>query len=335
MYALSMLAATVHAGAILLWLRLPSWRSVVAVIGSGAILLYSHPYGAFAAASIAAAAMVTVVLERTAWRRAIMLVLIYVAIVATFLPWLLVSLDVAQRLIGEGFWIERPTAGRALGMIREVAGGWFGLGLLGTGGVIAIASLLSGISSPADSQRRQATIVLLGLAVGPIAVGFTISQVTTPILLSRYLICSLPAWIALASIGYARIAAGRVVSLVGLVVVGGLSVSAAAQLRYPIHDEDWRAAARYLRDNLQPADCLVLSTPKIVPPLDYYQVENPDCTFERLRDAVGVVDPGKRLFAVASHSRTGMREIRTALPGNWTTHSGFGGVRIAVREPAP
>lgn len=335
MYALLMLAATLHSGAILLWLRLLSWRNVLAVIGSGAMLLYSHPYGAIAAASVASGAMVAVLLDRTGWRRALMLVLLYAAIAVTFLPWFLVSLGVAQRLIEEGFWIDRPTLVRALGMIREVAGGWFGLSVLAVGGVIAIASLLSATILPEDRQGRQATIVLLGLAVGPIAIGFIASQVTTPILLSRYLICSLPAWIALASIGYVRIAAGRVVSLVGLVLVGGLSVGALAQFRYPIQAEDWRSAARYLRDNLQPTSCLVLSTPKIVPPLDYYGVEYPKCTFERLRDAVGVVGPGPRLIAVASHSRTGIKDIESALPGNWTRPRGFRGIQLAVREPGP
>jgi hypothetical protein len=95
-----------------------------------------------------------------------------------------------------------------------------------------------------------------------------------PLLISRYLLGSLPAWLLLASIGITRLA-GRT----GVAVVAFLMASLAifGLLIGPGKRQDWRAVAALFAQQKQVGDCVVIYHSYMVTPFGYYYRKQIPC----------------------------------------------------------
>jgi hypothetical protein len=116
--------------------------------------------------------------------------------------------------------------------------------------------------------------VLVGWAFGPFLLGWAISLITVPILHGRYLIGSLPALIAIASVGIARFTATTARLLVA-VAATAIVASIGLTSESPRPREDWRSAGKYISERLAPTDCVVVTTATRA--LKYYVREPFDC----------------------------------------------------------
>ena len=335
MYALLLLTSSLYVAAVIAWLSQPSPRLALAVIGSGAAMLYSHPYGFFALASVGLGGLIVLIPNRAEWRRVMVFVLLGVAVLATYLPWLLTTLQTAQHLVDKGFWIKWPDSSDAFQYLLSLAGGPLGLGLLLAGFVLALRPTRVARVSEEPPGSTGAIIVLSCLAFGPLLMGYVVSQITTPVLVARYLICSLPALIVLAAMGYARLGSSMPRLILQVALVGGLTVPAVAQIDYPRHTEDWRSLARHLKTTMAPDDCLVMAVPFLIGSLRYYGIQTPECFFNSLEEAAKSVDSNRWLIAVVSHYSGGVDGAQAALPGSWSTPVRFGNaISVIVRQPA-
>ena len=254
---------------------------------------------------------------------------------ATYLPWLLLTLRVARDLIENGFWIKRPDIGDAFEYLMRVAGGPLGFGLLLAGLVLALL-LPRDTEASGEPKRSWSAIIVLGcLAFGPLLIGYAVSQVTTPILVARYLIGSLPALIALAAIGYGRLGSSTPRLALQLALIGGLMAPATAEVEYPRHPEDWRSLASNLKATVASDDCLMIAVPFIFRALQYYGTKKPDCFFNSVEEAVEHGDSKHRLIAIVSHFPGGVGKMKAALPGTWSPLLRFGDeISVLVRRPA-
>jgi mannosyltransferase len=335
MYALLMLTSSLYAAAVLAWLSQPSRRLALAVIGSGAAMLYAHPYGFFALTSVGLGGLLVLIVDRAGWRRFLGFVLLGGAVLVTYLPWLFMTLRTARDLVDKGFWIKRPDSVDAFQYLLSLAGGRLGLGLLLAGLILALLPFAATRISGGPARSRGAIIVLSCLTFGPLLMGYMVSQITTPILVARYLICSLPALLVLAAVGYGRLGSSLQRLILQLALIGGLMVPAVAQIDYPRHPEDWRSLSRYLRTTIAPDDCLVTAVPYTLNPLRYYGTQTPECFFSSVEEAAKHADSNRWLIAVVSHFVGGVDGVKAALPGNWSPPLRFGNtISVIVRQPA-
>jgi hypothetical protein len=173
------------------------------------------------------------------------------------------------------------------------------------------------------------------LAFGPLLMGYVVSQITTPILVARYLICSLPALLVLAAVGYGRLGSSMQRLILQLALIGGLMVPAVAQIDYPRHREDWRSLASYLRTTMATDDCLVTAVPYILDSMRFYGTQTPQCFFKSVKEAAEHADSNRWLIAVVAHFNGGVDGVKAALPGSWSAPLRFGnGISVIVRQPA-
>lgn len=165
-------------------------------------------------------------------------------------------------------------------------------------------------------------------------IGYVISRITTPVLVPRYIIGSLPALIVLAAMGYGRL--GSSLRMLGfqLALICGLMLPVLAGVSYPRTGEDWRSLASYLEGFARPDDCLLLSRSFLLRPLEYYGIDSPACFFGSVNQAARRADSGRRLIAVVAHYERGLEGVKAALPGDWSPPTAFGDkLQLAVREP--
>jgi hypothetical protein len=166
--------------------------------------------------------------------------------------------------------------------------------------------------------------------------GYLVSQITTPILVSRYLICSLPALVVLGAIGFGRLGSSVQRLVLQVALIGGLMMPAVAQLDYPRHKEDWRSLAQHLKTTAAPDDCLMVAVPYIFGSLRFYGFEQPECFFNSVDEAAKRADSKRWLIAVVSHYGGGVDGVKAALPGSWSSPVRFGdAISVIVRQPAP
>jgi mannosyltransferase len=116
--------------------------------------------------------------------------------------------------------------------------------------------------------------LLLTWLLGPPLLGLVASVTLQPLLISRYLLGSLPAWLLLGSIGITRLA-GRT----GVVVVAFLMASLATfgLLIGPGKRADWRAVAASFAQQKHVGDCVVIYRSYMAKPFEYYYREQIPC----------------------------------------------------------
>ena len=116
--------------------------------------------------------------------------------------------------------------------------------------------------------------LLLTWLLGPPLMGLIASVTLQPLLISRYLLGSLPAWLLLASIGITRLAGRTGVAVVAFLMA---SLAAGGLLIGPGKRQDWRAVATLFAQQKHVGDCVVIYHRYMVTPFAYYYREQIPC----------------------------------------------------------
>jgi hypothetical protein len=148
-------------------------------------------------------------------------------------------------------------------MLRNLTGSWLVI-------FVGLALLPIWPRSFRPAGWLHPTSLLLCWTFGPLAMGLIASVVIEPVLLSYYLIGSLPPAIVLASLGLATIIRTQRTFVIAVAIV---AVLCAASFIYasPPQRDDWRGAVAYL-DEVLPADaCVAVSVEWLRLPVDYYR----------------------------------------------------------------
>lgn len=336
MYSLLMLTSTLFCATTLLWLQRASVGRGLLMVLAAFALVHSHPYGTFAWLCVGGAGLLALIL-RQGWRRAPAYLGWQFLIFVLFVPWIIVMMRVATDVVRRGFWIDQPDLARVFTYTLELTGGPLGLALFAAGWLLALpwaGKILRPLDASAEAPtvKQDAVILLIALAVGPMLIGYVLSQITTPILVPRYVICSLPAMTILAAIGLARLAPKGAELAAPLALVGLLLVPPNAMARQPRHSEDWKSLVTYLHTNMRDGDCVLVNTDHGQRVLDYYQFARPACYFRSVDDAVGKLGNAR---LIAADDGADLSPIKQAFPGIWTAEQNFGrGLALAIREPA-
>jgi mannosyltransferase len=262
MYSLLALAATLYAATSFHYLRAPSLPRGAWVSLAGLALVYSHPYGALDWIAIAVAFAVFVLPAMSPPPRTMLVwAASNIIVAAGFAPWALILAVRAYGIAAGGFWIPAPTSPFVVNNLTTLASGRLFGGLILIGVVLGIVGRL----------RRDVAMLCVWI-VAPVAIGFVASILSTPILLSRYVIGSLPPLLLLSAFGWTKYAAKDwrgAILLTAVVAIAGLAL-----LRYTLHHDakdDWRGVASFLDEREQPTDCVLVVPGYYVTPLNYYR----------------------------------------------------------------
>lgn len=323
MYALLACATTLYVGTILRMMVAPNPARALWSVLAGALLLYSHPYGAFAWAFIAASAAVLLLLYRRDGLCSLgKFILLQIATFLLFVPWAWILLTRVQ-VVSEGFWIGRPTLDGVVTMLRVLASGYYGVAFLVLGWLLAIfwRPAPSVFDRKPKVPLRIGVPILVAAIVGPFLAGLSISLVATPILVPRYLIGTVPPGVILASLGYANLVTSwRRLSIVLAAVGSVLSLTFIGA--NVIHNEEWRELASYLRPVLKIQDCLFFSAGYISQDLDFYGAKLPEChgDYEDIGQYTIPIGDAPTIYIVRAHSAHSADELRDGLPisGQWS-----------------
>jgi len=327
-YSLMLFASTWHLGAIL-WAENKAPRRVyVGVFCSAVLLLYAHPFGSLEIASISATLAALAIMLPSRRRQFVALLAAEIVAVLAFLPWASILAGVAKRLTTDGFWIDRPTPGMLLAYLQTVAGGpLLGPGLL----ALVIFGLVMKARWRGDVPARASSLWLaLAVAVGPTLIGFVISQVTTPILIPRYMIGTLPGILALAAVPLSNWSIDSKRYLAAIVAVLGLA--SVALTREPTrHVEDWRGLAHDLSLTPDQQYCL-LGNRSAVRALSFY-MPRPTCVVTDLSDesVTHTFQIASRVLILDSHIANRLDQITPLFPtGSHVETRDYGNVHLLI-----
>ncbi|MEQ1770859.1 MAG: glycosyltransferase family 39 protein [Devosia sp.] len=277
MYALLALSATVFGWSVLRYITAPVPTRPWWMLGSGVALLYSHYFGPLDWISILAGAGVITLVFLKRWRRLFALAAWQVIPALAFLPWAAVLLNRAKTLTDEGFWIPSISAVSVIDNLWNLMSGSYGM-LLILIGLVALVwpRMRSDAQLPVPLQPPHLLFMAIA-AVLPIVLGIMTSLLVEPVLLGRYIIGSLPPFVALAAIGLVRLA-GRVM-LRRLVVAAVTVFCLVMAYRYGWQPpkQDWRAAARVVASQSAQTDCVVVTPAYFRSSLLYYLGDPPTC----------------------------------------------------------
>ncbi len=283
-YTLFTLTAILFAGATFRALETDRriWH-VASAIGA-LLLLYTHAYGGLLWLSVAAA----VGASAKAWgdpdRKVLLHWVVGQAIAGLlFLPWAFILARHYHAIVVRGFWVQRPTPEFLLQLVKDLAsGGPLAVALL-AGTIVALAPsrmFAARTQAPEEVHSHEALrrAICLAWLLGPLVIGLALSVISQPILFDRYVICSLPAWLILASIGLCRIGqvGGRVV------LAGGLALTVAGALAsfctyWTTQHEDARGTVKAYLDAAAPSDCVFAIDPIVTMEVYYYLRNRPPC----------------------------------------------------------
>jgi uncharacterized membrane protein len=313
MYALLACSATVLAGTVLSFAERPRWWIGAASILAAIVLLYSHPYGALTWGAIGLGIAPLLIMRRQ-WSRLLVLAGLQLLALVAFTPWLGILVTRAALIRDNGFWIEPVTPWSLFQMLVQLLSGPF----LFAAVVVGIR-LAFGRPSPtpiADTERpdtRAVLVFLLVWALLPILAGVALSYTIRPMLISRYVIASLPPLLLVTAIGFLRLPWSRS----GAVGLGALAFAALIGLfAYNLRPrDDLRGIAGWLAANLRPGDCLV-TIPEALIGLQYYYREPIPCftTFRAISSIKSLGTPTRILaLETLSTDLTGLDRLGTEI----------------------
>jgi mannosyltransferase len=283
MYALLAFTATLFVLTVVYATRRPNWPTLTGCAAAGTALLYSHVYGSFVFAGVNIVVLTALVLHShwfaVDWKKWVAAQAIPVFL---FLPWALILWGRAQ-VVMEGFWVPEPTARFLLKQASHLAGGRLSLGILSTLAGLSLINL--GTFSPRSWQMESTAptmanpqlrsdwqiAILLGWLIVPISSVYLISVFSQPILLDRYLICVLPAFLLLAARGVRTFSFSlpTTASILGIAVLAAiLNLPFSTFAKKP--GIDYRQAARELSIRYLPSDRIIFSIPQAIVPFQYY-----------------------------------------------------------------
>lgn len=305
-YALFAFCATLFVLAIFMALRSGGWRWYAMSAIAALLLLYTHPYGPLLWGSVGAAILFCAAALPGVRVRHLKLVAWQMLPAVCFVPWAFILLQRTEAINAQGFWIPYPTPSYVLGILSNIA---YGDVMLAIAVPAILAALVWPLPRPGDAaptqqdiSRFEARAILFAWLIGPFVLGLAISLVAQPILIARYLICSLPAGVLLMAIGFSRLMVNRVLSAAAVAV---LIVGVVSSLRtdYPAFRRDWRGVAAFISESLRPEDCLAVIKDVGSIPFWYYFRRVPDCVFavENLTTFETGAIASRRLWLVVNH----------------------------------
>lgn len=270
MYSLLAFAATAYAWAVFRLLeRRGSWATLLLSV-TGAILVYSHPYGALTWAGIGLGA-VLVLVSRRDWAGLGRLVGAGFATALIFLPWAIILLGRARVIETTGFWIEMPTAWSAFEDLYELSGHLIILVL------VAVPLLFVRRGRLVPLHLGFAPVFLASWVAVPVLLGFAASLLFEPIFHPRYLLGTLPAWILL----YALVLMALLRSFRTRVIAAALTLLLSIVVLVtdsPAPRNDWRGTAAATQRLYQADDCVMMDDHYRRVALDYYWRDAARCT---------------------------------------------------------
>jgi uncharacterized membrane protein len=287
MYALLACGATLFAGTSLRFVLTGRWPWAAASLACAVALLYSHVYGGLTWAAVSLGCL-AVLARRGARRRVVLFLGLEMLALLAFLPWLLV-LFARARAVGEaGFWIPPLTPWGLFQVLVQLAGGPFMLAAVAVGARLCFRGAAPAAARPAigpEADRLDAVLLLCCWFGLTLVAGIALSLAVRPMLLSRYLIGTLPALLLFAGVGLAPVLSRPRRRL----ALGGLAIAAMTGLLVyaPRARDDFRGLAEYLHAELRPDDCVVM-IPEAAFALGYYlDTAGVPCllTARRLEDA--------------------------------------------------
>jgi mannosyltransferase len=283
-YALLSLTATLFAGATIQALETNRRKWHAASSATALLLLYSHNYGLLLWLSLSVAIIASAKICRDPDEKVLTRWVGWQAVaVLLFLPWAVILWGQFGHIETAGFWIQRPDAAFMVDLVENLA----------SGGVMALALFAAAALALAPASRRPVApaeipfasqghvtlrrLFLLAWLFGPLLLALIASLTSQPILIPKYLIGSLPAWLILASMGFARLDRmwGRWVAAVAI-------LGAIVNLWFyePVRHEDARAIAAAYLERAQPAECVFIFRPYGAIAVEYY-LRNPPACFLR------------------------------------------------------
>jgi mannosyltransferase len=202
MYALFAFTTILFLYTVLHASRHPSRISLTGCALAAVLLLYSHPYGVFVLAAVNAVVVIAL-LTRAEWTRVNWKEWTTPQLLAifAFLPWFIILFIRMQHIVSQGFWIPAPNGEFVLAQLEYLAGGRLPLTVLT---VLAVLAIFLSPEKESDNILHTCLfdwrkLMLVSIICVPILGGYLVSVVVKPILLSRYLICVLPACFLLAA----------------------------------------------------------------------------------------------------------------------------------------
>jgi mannosyltransferase len=276
-YALALLLVVLATYALIRWLDEPSVLWTAVYVGAASLSIYAHLFSLYVIAAHAASLLARRrTLPRLSWT-----VGMYALVAILLVP---LMLYFATGYTGQLWWVRSPT-------LHDLH--------------TAFLSLTGGAGSPAHphSGRRflllgYAAACLLGLVAAawrwrvdrnssvawpyalvlawlsfPTLGGFVVSF-WKPMFVDRYLIVALPPLAMLAGAGLAEIRL-RGIRLAALGALVGLSLAQVVLQYGDQTKEDWRAAAAYVSASAKPGDAVVVYSPYMRMPFEYYFDRSP------------------------------------------------------------
>ena len=303
MYTLLAFAATAYGWATFRALeRSGPWPAAL-LAATGALLVYSHPYGALTGAGIGLGALV-VLLQRRDWTGLAWLVGAGAATALAFLPWALILLGRAQVIESTGFWIAPPT-------VLSVGADLFELtGWLAALVAIAVPLLLARRHRLVPQRLDVAPVVLASWVAVPALLGVIGSLLFEPIFLPRYLLGTLPAWLLL----YALALVSLLASLGARAIAVALSLLVSILVLIfdsPGPRTDWRDAVADAKALYQPGDCVLVDFDYHRVALDYYWRDPDRCTIpgDASAELAAAEAPAGRLFVFTDMGTEGSEAL--------------------------
>lgn len=243
-------------------------KNILLYIFTTILLLYTHLYGIFIL--LAQNVYILITFSQKQKRKILKPWLLYQCVIAIcFLPWIQLVLIQIQA-IHSHFWIPRPTILSLVSTFISYTGSLFVFILLLT---ILFTNLIHYINSlktkKTDKKEKSNKLLLLILwCLLPVAIPFTISQVTTPIYYYRYTISSSFAFFLLFTWSFVQIKNYYLKAILLITVI--LSMSFIINRPYFSQNVDWHAIAIYMKKNVRPTDAIVIEPPRMQVPLQYY-----------------------------------------------------------------
>jgi uncharacterized membrane protein len=212
MYALFCLTSILYVWSSFSFLSNDSKPAMLACFLSGASLLYSHIFGSFVFIAVNAAVFANALFMTAEVKlRLLKWTLVQFATGVAFLPWLIVLLEHARSTAHAGqlgvSWIPFPTPSYLLQVVLQLVGGPLVLGAWLVIGCIGLRASRYGIrgraadrdlDKPATDKDRIAVMLCAFCIIVPPLIAFGISLAFTPVVISRYLISTLPVFFLLA-----------------------------------------------------------------------------------------------------------------------------------------
>lgn len=305
MYSLLAFAATLHTWMLLRYLDRQSPGRRNAMIATGAILLFSHPYGPLTWLCLGAGAMLAPP-RPAAGAPVRKLIKHHLISVAFFFPWGVALLVNAVEITIQGFWIPTPTPPYVWTQVQLLTGNL----LLP---LAALATLAVIRPSRLPSALRLALPMLLLWLLGPIILGLLASVLIKPVFVARYIIGSLPALFLLAAYGITRwLPSSAAVAAAAVACAAAAATSLA--LASPPMREDWRSAVAEVEAALAPQDCVMVLPGYNGVTWDYYHRDRQACMLwnvEQLSD-YKLAPTGAKLLVLAGGGAFDREELDAA-----------------------